>query len=204
MNTDIITKYVSKTANSKTQQRRQRLHSSKSEANRKRIFEQAPMDHKKIKIEYAERVDNTNWNSYPIGGRPIDIVRVKDTDMTLEPWYLSEDYIIIAINEVFTDPSFMLCEAALNNPPIRYGIKRSAKEARERYAFLKANNHTNKDPLLDRMIMSLKQNNISNNDDNNNNDVEFYRSSSVVSCLSSPHTYEGFLKTIEKQSVNFN
>ena len=202
MNTDIITKYISKSANSKAQ-RRQRLHSSKSEANRKRIFEQAPMEHKKLKIEFAERPDVTNWNSYPIGGRPIDIVRVKETDMTLEPWYLSEDYIIIAINEVFTDPSFMLCEAALNNPPVRYGIKRSAKEAQERYDFLKANDRTNKDPLLDRMIMSLKQNNISN-DDNNNNNVEFYRSSSVISCLSSPHTYEGFLKTIEKQSVNIN
>lgn len=157
---DIITKYMSKTAQSKAQQRRQRAHAARGDAQRKRVFEQLPIEHKKTKLESIERPDLSTWNSYK--ATPFDKLnetpKVRETDMTLEPWSLSEDNIIISLNEVYHETSFMLCESALNNPPVRLGIKRSAKEASERYEYLRANKKINvDDPILKRMIVSLKE-----------------------------------------------
>jgi hypothetical protein len=195
---DIITKYISKSAQSKAQQRRQRTHSARSDAQRKRVFEQPPIEHKKIKLESAEKPNLSNWNKYnssaPLSKLTITH-RVRETDMTLEPWTTSEDNIIISINEVYPDTSFLLCESALNNPPARMGIKRSAKEASERYTFLKASKRINiEDPTLNKMISILKE----SRQNTYNSDVssDYYRSSSIISALTSPTLYEGFTRTL--------
>lgn len=201
---DIITKYMSKSAQSKAQQRRQRSHSARSDAQRKRILEQLPTEHKKIKLESSEKPNISNWKKYAVSGPLLKLTatpKVRETDMTLEPWTQSEDNIIISLREVYPDTSFILCESALNNPPVRLGLRRSAKEASERYEYLRSHKKINtEDPTLKKMITSIKASRQKNNDSEVSSD--YYRSSSIISTLSSSNLYEGFFKTIQNHSAN--
>jgi hypothetical protein len=64
-------------------------------------------------------------------------------DMSSEPWTYEEDCTIIAYQHLFNDKSFIVTELALNCHTVLFGRLRSAKQAKDRYVWLKANNRIN-------------------------------------------------------------